>query len=113
MIEKLLTIVNGGVPCFFHSLTGYYCPGCGGTRASYAFLHGHFIRSFMLHPIIDYAFVILLIYIILWIKYKIDRKYRPTEKLLAIVLYTGVAIIIINCLIKNYYLVVKGIDLLK
>ncbi|MBI3118541.1 MAG: DUF2752 domain-containing protein [Candidatus Hydrogenedentes bacterium] len=27
-------------PCFFHHLTGLYCPGCGGQRALHALLHG-------------------------------------------------------------------------
>jgi hypothetical protein len=26
--------------CLFHKLTGWNCPGCGGTRAVYALLHG-------------------------------------------------------------------------
>ena len=26
--------------CMFHQLTGWNCPGCGGTRAIYALLHG-------------------------------------------------------------------------
>ena len=25
--------------CVLHNLTGYYCPGCGGTRAIHALLH--------------------------------------------------------------------------
>ena len=28
--------------CLFHKLTGWNCPGCGGTRAAYALLHGKF-----------------------------------------------------------------------
>ncbi|MEO7936551.1 MAG: DUF2752 domain-containing protein [Dokdonella sp.] len=28
-------------PCWFHALTGLYCPGCGVTRALHALLHGH------------------------------------------------------------------------
>lgn len=24
---------NIGIPCIFHKLTGFYCPGCGTTRA--------------------------------------------------------------------------------
>jgi hypothetical protein len=32
---------NGFYPiCLFHKLTGWNCPGCGGTRAVYALLHG-------------------------------------------------------------------------
>jgi hypothetical protein len=29
--------------CLFHALTGLNCPGCGGTRAAYQLLHGHFL----------------------------------------------------------------------
>jgi len=28
-------------PCPFHAATGLWCPGCGLTRATHAFLHGH------------------------------------------------------------------------
>jgi hypothetical protein len=32
--------------CQFHELTGLNCPGCGGTRALYALLHGRFAAAF-------------------------------------------------------------------
>jgi len=32
--------------CLFHRLTGLNCPGCGGTRALYALLHGQFRAAF-------------------------------------------------------------------
>ena len=28
-------------PCLWHTFTGYYCPGCGATRALYLLMHGH------------------------------------------------------------------------
>jgi hypothetical protein len=31
--------------CQFHLLTGLYCPGCGGTRATYQLLHGNFLAA--------------------------------------------------------------------
>jgi hypothetical protein len=31
--------------CLFHELTGWNCPGCGGTRAAYELLHGHLLRA--------------------------------------------------------------------
>ena len=36
-------------PCVFHKWTGYYCPGCGGTRAVKALLRGDVIGSFFYH----------------------------------------------------------------
>jgi len=48
---------NGNLPkCFFHELTGLYCPGCGGQRSLHALLNGHILRA------IDYnlLFIVLL-----------------------------------------------------
>lgn len=33
-------------PCPFHAATGLWCPGCGLTRATNAFLHGHVMAGF-------------------------------------------------------------------
>lgn len=43
------------IPCVFHAMTGYYCPGCGGTRAVGYLLTGHLIKSFIYHPLIAYV----------------------------------------------------------
>lgn len=44
-------------PCSIHLVTGYYCPGCGGTRAVLALLHGNILTSFFYHPFVPYAAV--------------------------------------------------------
>jgi hypothetical protein len=38
-------------PCPFRALTGFYCPGCGTTRALHALLHGHLGEAFGLNPL--------------------------------------------------------------
>ncbi len=43
-----------GAPCTIYRLTGWYCPGCGGTRALKALLHGHLIASILYHPAVLY-----------------------------------------------------------
>ena len=42
------------VPCFFHAITGYYCPGCGGTRSFEYMISGDFFKSLYYHPIVLY-----------------------------------------------------------
>ena len=32
--------------CPFKSLTGFFCPGCGGQRSFHQILHGNFIEAF-------------------------------------------------------------------
>lgn len=46
-----------GFPCLFHLLTGFYCPGCGGTRAIRLLLRGQFLKSMQYHPFVPYAAV--------------------------------------------------------
>jgi len=43
------------LPCIFDAFLGVYCPGCGGTRACIALLHGHFLQSLWYHPFVGYS----------------------------------------------------------
>src|SRR5512139_1442187 len=55
---------NGNLPkCFFHELTGLYCPGCGGQRSLHALLNGHLLTA------IDYnlLFILLLPFILYFV----------------------------------------------
>lgn len=38
--------------CTFYKLSGLYCPGCGGTRAAHALLHGHLGAAFAKNQLI-------------------------------------------------------------
>lgn len=56
LIEKRYSAIlqKFSLPCAFRLATGFYCPGCGGTRAVKFFLSGHMIKSFIYHPLIPY-----------------------------------------------------------
>ena len=42
-------------PCVFNLLTGLLCPGCGGTRALHALLHGDVAGAFAFNPLLFVA----------------------------------------------------------
>lgn len=39
-------------PCPILHLTGWQCPGCGGTRAMYSLLHGDVLGSLAMNPLV-------------------------------------------------------------
>lgn len=47
-------------PCLFREITGFYCPGCGNTRAVLALFNGDFLSS-LRYNIAPLTIIILLI----------------------------------------------------
>lgn len=99
--------------CAFHTLTGFYCPGCGGTRATYALLSGHPLISLYLHPFVVYVAIVGGWFMVSQTmerlsggKLRIGMHYRN------IYLWIALIIIIVNFLVKNAILYFTGIALL-
>ena len=104
MIVKIngIGILHKMPPCTFNKVTGLYCPGCGGTRATIALFRGQIIRSFRFHPFVLYGSVVggwfmisQTIQRISKDRIKIGMHFRP------VYLWIALALIIINFLIKN------------
>ncbi len=49
-----LELGTGG-DCMFRRITGMYCMGCGGTRATLAYLHGHILTSIKYNAFVAYG----------------------------------------------------------
>lgn len=58
--DPSVTSIFGG--CRFREMTGYYCPGCGGTRATHALLHLRLGQALGYNPLI---FVVLALFLVL------------------------------------------------
>ena len=107
------TILNYVPPCMFHRVTGYYCPGCGGTRAVFTFFRGDRVRAFKFHPIVPYTFILggwfMLSQTIQRLsgdRIKIGMNFR------IVYLWIALGIIALNWIIKNMFILVCGIHLL-
>lgn len=106
--------VLGGLfrmPCLFHALTGFYCPGCGGTRAIKYLCQGHLLLSLRYNPVVIYGLVVAAAEAALCF---LARK-KGKEQLLPghdkVFLYGAIVVVAGNFIIKNV-LLLYGIDLM-
>lgn len=98
-------------PCFFNLFTGLYCPGCGGTRAVRALLHGHILKALWYHPFVVYGVIMYIVFMVTnTIRIYIYPGFR-SMKYKNIYLYIWIAILILNFLVKNILLIKFGISL--
>ena len=100
-------------PCPFHMLTGFYCPGCGGTRAVTALICGDIVRSFRFHPLVPAAAAAAGWFMVSQTferlsggRLKIGMHFRE------IYLWAALFILAANFLIKNLALIVWHVDLM-
>ena len=94
-------------PCAFHKITGFYCPGCGGTRAVFSLARGEF------HPIVIYTLIVGGWFLISQSIQRISKNkiciamhFRPIYIWLALIIVLG------NFFIKNALLLFCNIALL-
>lgn len=100
-------------PCTLHAVTGYYCPGCGGTRAVFALLRGDIIQSVRLHPIVLYAVVLGGWFMVSQTIQRITKgELHIGLHFRGIYVWLALALIMINCIAKNAYILMYGVHLL-
>lgn len=66
-LKVWLPVTKLYVPCVFHELTGFYCPGCGITRVTLSLLRLDFVKAFSYNPLL---FVLLPLYTIYFVTNK-------------------------------------------
>ena len=102
------------MPCIFRSVTGLYCPGCGGTRAVSALLHGHLITSFVCHPLVPITAATSGWFLISQTIERISRRrIQIGMKYRDFYIWAALGIVIANFLASNLLLVLWDIDPLK
>lgn len=138
-IMKLITLIRQGIPCLFYRATGIYCPGCGGTRAVKYLLEGKLLKSLWYHPLVGYVVLTVGFEIGKRLIFKRKRKNEPwLEKdskrcdtrdgylergasfrnsrkkpdSYEMMVYIGIILILVNWAVKNWALLVLGVNLI-
>ena len=99
------------IPCFFSNVLGIYCPGCGGTRAVYALLHGRLLKAVWCHPLVPYGAVIYGGFMLTQGLHRLGVRYIKPWKFHNWYLYGAMAILVCNFLVKNLLRVVWGVTI--
>ncbi len=87
--------------CVMLTLTGIYCPGCGGTRALECLFHGEILQSIWYHPLVIYS---VIIYLIFMITHTLERLHVGSVKGIHFrpgYLYWALTIVVVNFIVKN------------
>lgn len=99
------------VTCVLHSLTGLYCPGCGGTRAFHALLGGRVILSAWYHPLVLYGAVVGGGFFLTQALHRVGLKCVKGWKFHNWYLYVGLFLTVGNFFLKNALLLICGIEM--
>ena len=67
--------------CGFYALTGYYCPGCGMTRALHHLLRGDVLKAFQYNAILVVGIPVLIYLYVWWVMWAFTGKELPKLKL--------------------------------
>lgn len=103
---SVLSLQDAGFPCSFQQVTGYPCPGCGGTRAFFSLLSFDVISSFKFHPFVPYTALFFLCYngynsfVLLFNKRKTDSRKLPVFHFHTVCFYIGITLIFIHWFIS-------------
>lgn len=94
-------IASLNIPCFVHMITGYWCPGCGGTRSMVELSKGHIIKSLHYNPI---SVVLLINFILMYIQlifntHNIKKRVLPENDMYIVIL---VIVMLFYYLIRNF-----------
>lgn len=89
------------VPCIFHKLTGFYCPGCGISRMSLSLLQLNLYKAFHYNSGVMIILPILIILFVRFILFYIRGEKKKTSKLYQIVVIIMLIWLIIFGVLRN------------
>lgn len=106
-----LVIIEVMRPCYINQLTGFFCPGCGGSRSVAALVHGRFLVCAVNFPLTAYAAIMYVWFMVSQTiqrishnRLKVGLRWRNSY------LWIALGILIVHFVCKNIFYVVTGIQ---
>lgn len=100
LVEWILPLLPRG-ECMFWKFWGIYCPGCGGTRALKALVHGEILLAAWYHPMLLYLIIMYAWYMI---SHTLEKLHVPRIRGMLFepwIMYGCLVVLVLNCVVKN------------
>ncbi len=84
-----------GLPCPFHTVTGWYCPGCGITRMLTYTVTGQWYAAFRMNPLLFVLLPLLLVYGGFWLWSFVTDKPNRLDNRIPLWATIGLAVVLV------------------
>ena len=88
-------------PCPFHALTGWWCPGCGMTRATHHLLHGDVVGALRFNALLPFVIVLTTLAWLDWYARSTGRRAVLAGRLPRWAPVGGVAVAVAFAVVRN------------
>ncbi len=105
-------LIHGEIGCIYWKALGFYCPGCGGTRAFYYLVHGNLWRSFLCNPFVPYMVGVYTFFMGNTFFYVHTIKVGFHKFPIMALIYTGVGLLLGQCVVRNILYLGFGLTIL-
>ena len=93
---------GAGIPCMFHQITGFYCSGCGASRALRSILHFDFYQALRYNAILTLCLPLFAVYFTsLSVSCIRFGKDRVSEKISMKIVWIFIALALIYGVLRN------------
>jgi Protein of unknown function (DUF2752) len=95
------TAGGGFLPCPFRTLTGWWCPGCGLTRATHHLLHGDLAQAFRFNAFVVVILAGLLATWLVWLLHCAGRRLAWVRTIPVWAQCASVAALVLFAVVRN------------
>lgn len=90
-----------GIPCLFHLITGFKCPGCGITRMLLSIVQLDFVAAFHYNAAVFCLLPFLLFLLGYWVYRYIRYGFRQNPKPVEAICWVFVALLLVWGIVRN------------
>ncbi|MCR5686466.1 MAG: DUF2752 domain-containing protein [Lachnospiraceae bacterium] len=87
-------------PCIFNKVTHLCCPGCGGTRALRALLHGEILKCLYDYPPLLYGIIVYAVFMVRCFLYRHFGIRKMKDGTVRIHMYIFIALVLAQWIVK-------------